>query len=63
MATIHMSEAEVAHDLHAVLAKVQQGVEIVIEQDHGPLRSFEHNIAVDGPSKKSSVKPSSGIQR
>lgn len=31
MATIHMSEAEVARDLQAVLAKVQQGVEIVIE--------------------------------
>ena len=34
MATVHMSEAEVARDLHAVLAKVQEGVEIVIEQDH-----------------------------
>ena len=37
MATVHMSEAEVARDLHAVLAKVQQGVEIVIEQDHRPI--------------------------
>ena len=32
-----MSEAEVASDLHAVLARVQQGVEIVIEQDHRPV--------------------------
>ncbi|MCC6589359.1 MAG: hypothetical protein IT168_21855 [Bryobacterales bacterium] len=32
-----MSEAEVARDLHAVLAKVQQGIEIVIEQDHRPV--------------------------
>ena len=32
-----MSEAEVARDLHAALAKVQQGVEIVIEQDHRPV--------------------------
>jgi len=31
MATVHMSEAEVARDLHAALAKVQQGVEIVIK--------------------------------
>ena len=31
MATVHMNEAEVARDLHDVLAKVQQGVEIVIE--------------------------------
>ncbi|MEP6716857.1 MAG: hypothetical protein ABJC09_14900 [Terriglobia bacterium] len=37
MPTVHMSEAEVARDLHAVLAKVQQGVEIVIEQDHRPV--------------------------
>ena len=35
--TIHMSEAEVARDLHAVLEKVQQGVEVVIEQDHKPV--------------------------
>jgi hypothetical protein len=29
-----MSEDELARDVHAVLAKVQQGVEVVIEQDH-----------------------------
>jgi hypothetical protein len=34
MATVHMSEAEVARDLHAVLAQVRLGVEVVIEQDH-----------------------------
>jgi hypothetical protein len=28
-----MSEAELGRDLHAALLKVQQGVEIVIEQD------------------------------
>jgi antitoxin (DNA-binding transcriptional repressor) of toxin-antitoxin stability system len=44
MATVHMSEAEVARDLHAALAKVQQGVEIVIEQDNRP-------VAVLKPSK------------
>ena len=37
MATVRMSESEVARDLHAVLAKVQRGVEIVIEQDHQPV--------------------------
>ncbi len=31
---MNMSEAEVARDLHAVLAKVQQGIEVVIEQNH-----------------------------
>jgi antitoxin (DNA-binding transcriptional repressor) of toxin-antitoxin stability system len=34
MATLHMTEEQLARDLHAVLAKVQQGVEVVIEQDH-----------------------------
>ena len=34
MATVHMSEADVVKDIAAVLAKVRQGVEIVIEQDH-----------------------------
>jgi len=34
MSTVHMTESEVARDLHAVLARVQQGVEVVVEQDH-----------------------------
>ena len=37
MATVHMTESEVARDLHAVLAKVQQGLEVVVEQDHQPV--------------------------
>ena len=32
-----MTEAELARDLHGVLAKVQQGVEVVVEQDHRPV--------------------------
>lgn len=39
-----MTESEVASDLHAVLAKVQQGVEVVIEQNH-------RAVAVIKPSK------------
>ena len=37
MGQVHMTEAELARDLHEVLAKVQQGVEVVIEQDHRPV--------------------------
>ena len=37
MAQVHMTEAEVARDLHGVLEKVQQGVEVVVEQDHRPI--------------------------
>ena len=34
MATVHMTEAEVVKDIADVLAKVRQGVEIVVERDH-----------------------------
>jgi antitoxin (DNA-binding transcriptional repressor) of toxin-antitoxin stability system len=37
MGTVHITEAELARDLHAILAKVQQGVEVVVEQDHRPV--------------------------
>jgi antitoxin (DNA-binding transcriptional repressor) of toxin-antitoxin stability system len=37
MDIVRMSEAELARDLHAVLAKVRQGVEVVIEEDHRPV--------------------------
>jgi antitoxin (DNA-binding transcriptional repressor) of toxin-antitoxin stability system len=34
MMTVHISEAEAVKDIAAVLARVRQGVEVVIEQDH-----------------------------
>jgi len=34
MATLRIAEAELARDIHAILAKVQQGVEVVVEQNH-----------------------------
>jgi antitoxin (DNA-binding transcriptional repressor) of toxin-antitoxin stability system len=44
MATVHMSEAEVVKDIAAVLAKVRQGAEVIIEEDH-------RAVAVIKPSK------------
>ncbi len=44
MATVPMSEAEVARDLHAVLTKVQQGVEVVIEQDQRPIAVLKSSV-------------------
>ena len=35
--TMHMTEAELARDVHAVLEKVRQGVEVVIERDNRPV--------------------------
>jgi antitoxin (DNA-binding transcriptional repressor) of toxin-antitoxin stability system len=37
MAQVHMTEAELAQDVHGVLEKVRQGAEVVIEQDHRPV--------------------------
>ncbi len=37
MATIYMTQAEVARDFDAALEKVRQGAEIVVEQDHRPV--------------------------
>ena len=37
MATVHITEAELARDIHAVLAQVQEGVEVIVEQDHRPV--------------------------
>jgi antitoxin (DNA-binding transcriptional repressor) of toxin-antitoxin stability system len=37
MAQVHMTEAELARDLHAVLEKVRQGTEVLIERDSTPV--------------------------
>ena len=54
--TVRITEAELARDTHAVLEKVQAGVEIVVEQDHrlvaviktpqGPGRKISECIAL-----------------
>jgi hypothetical protein len=45
--TIHMSEAEVARDLHAVLEKVRQGVAVVIEHGGSGFEGFSASRAND----------------
>ena len=35
--TVRMTEAELARDVHAVMEKVRQGVEVVIEQGNRPV--------------------------
>jgi hypothetical protein len=37
MATVRITEAELARDIHAVLAKVQEGIEVIVEQDRRPV--------------------------
>ena len=37
MAALHISEADLARNLHAILEQVRQGGEVVVEQDHRPV--------------------------
>ncbi len=37
MMTVRITEAELARDVRAVLAKVREGLEVVIEQDNRPI--------------------------
>lgn len=41
MATLRITEAELARDVHAVLAKVQEGIEVIVEQDHRPVATIK----------------------
>jgi antitoxin (DNA-binding transcriptional repressor) of toxin-antitoxin stability system len=47
--TLRLTEAELARDLHGVLAKVQEGVEVVIEQDSRPV------AVIKAPAKKGRI--------
>jgi antitoxin (DNA-binding transcriptional repressor) of toxin-antitoxin stability system len=53
MAILHISEAELARDLHAVLEKIQQGSEVVVEQDHRPVAIMKP--AATQPRKMSEI--------
>ncbi len=35
--TVHITEAELARDIPAVLARVAEGDEVIVEQDHRPV--------------------------
>ena len=37
MAQLHMTEAELARDLHAVLERVREGAEVVVEENNRPV--------------------------
>jgi hypothetical protein len=40
MEPLHITEAELAGDVHSVLAKVQEGIEVIVEQDHRPVATI-----------------------
>ena len=49
MATVRITEAELARDIRAVLAKVQEGVEVIVERDHRPVAVIK---TPQGPGRK-----------
>jgi len=51
MATVHITEAELARDIHVVLAQVREGAEVIVEQDHRPVAVIK---APQGPGRKTS---------
>jgi 5,10-methylene-tetrahydrofolate dehydrogenase/methenyl tetrahydrofolate cyclohydrolase len=55
MATLRVTEAELARDVHAVLAKVRQGAEVLVVQD-------QQLVAIIRPSERSG-RPISEILR
>jgi antitoxin (DNA-binding transcriptional repressor) of toxin-antitoxin stability system len=54
MATVRITEAELARDLHVVLAPVREGVEVIVETDHRPVAVIK---APQGPGRKSAISP------
>jgi len=40
MGTLHISDADLARDPYAVLAKVEEGVEVIVERDHLPVATI-----------------------
>ena len=37
MSSLRITETELARDVHAVLEKVRQGIEVIVEQNHRPV--------------------------
>jgi hypothetical protein len=48
--TLRLTEAELARDIHAVLARVRaEGLEVIVEQDHRPVAVIK---TPQGPGRK-----------
>jgi hypothetical protein len=48
--TVRITEAELASDIHAVLARVREGDEVIVEQDHHPVAVIR--MPAPGPGRK-----------
>lgn len=52
MATLRIRESHLAGDLHGVLAKVREGVEVIIEEDHRPVVRMQAHKRAGRPISK-----------
>ena len=41
MGTLHITDADLARDPYAVLAKVEKGVEVIVERNHRPVATIK----------------------
>lgn len=48
--TVRITEAELASDIHAVLARVREGDEVIVEQDHRAVAVIK--TPTPGPGRK-----------
>lgn len=49
MSRVRITEDELARDTHAVLTKVQKGIEVIVEQNHRPVAVIK---IPQGPGRK-----------
>jgi hypothetical protein len=49
MSTVHITETELAADVHAVLEKVRNGTEVIVERDHRAVAIIK---TAPGPGRK-----------
>ena len=49
MGTLHISDADLARDPYAVLAKVEEGVEVIVERNHRPVATIKPSKRSDRP--------------
>ena len=41
MGTLHISDSDLARDPYAILAKVEEGIEVIVERDHRPVATIK----------------------
>ncbi|MBV9396645.1 MAG: hypothetical protein JO062_01610 [Bryobacterales bacterium] len=55
MAVMHITEAELARDIHAVLEKVEAGAEVVVERENRPVAVMKPASQAPGRTLSESI--------